>query len=70
VDVSRSVIYLYNGYLPAAYYFYIPFLLLVAVAGSWIGKKLLSRVSQVNFRRIVLLLIFLTGVVQIIKSLI
>lgn len=68
VDVSRSVVYLANGYLTSAYYFYLPLLLIVAVLGSWIGKQLLDKVSQANFKRIVLLLIFLTGAVQIIKS--
>lgn len=70
VDLSRSIIYMANGYLTSAYYFYLPLLLIVAVLGSWIGKKLLDRVSQENFRRIVLLLIFLTGAVQIVKSLV
>lgn len=69
VDLSRSVVYVYNGYLKAEYYYYIPLLLVVAVAGSWIGKKILAKVSQSNFRRIVLVLLFAIGVTQILKSL-
>lgn len=68
VDVSRSAVYVYNGYLQADYYYYIPLLLVVAVAGSWIGKKMLEKVSQRNFRRIVLVLLFAIGVTQIVKT--
>lgn len=67
VDLSRSIVYIFNGYLAAEYYFYIPLLLVVAFAGSWIGKKILDRVSQENFRKIVLVLLFAIGVTQLFK---
>lgn len=69
VDLSRSTVYIYNGYLSRDLYFYIPILLAIAVAGSWIGKKILDKVSQDNFKKIVLLLLFAIGVTQLIKTL-
>lgn len=69
VDLSRSTVYIYNGYLSRDLYFYIPILLVIAVAGSWIGKKILDKVSQENFKKIVLLLLFAIGVTQLIKAL-
>ncbi len=68
VDLSRSVIYIYNGYLKAEYYFLIPILLAIAVLGSWIGKKILDKVSQDNFKKMVLILLFLIGVTQVLKA--
>lgn len=70
VDLSRSVVYIYNGYLATEFYFFIPLLLAIAVAGSWIGKKILDKVSQENFRKIVLVLLFFIGVTQIVKTII
>lgn len=69
VDVSRSVVYLANGYLAPEFYLFIPLLFGVAVAGSWIGKKILDRISQENFKKIVLVLLFLIGITQIAKAL-
>ena len=67
VDMSRSIVYIYNGYLKAEYYFLIPVLLAIAFVGSWIGKNILDKVSQDNFRKMVLILLFLIGVTQILK---
>lgn len=68
VDLSRSIVYIYNGYLKAEYYFLIPILLAIAVLGSWIGKKVLDKVSQDNFKKMVLILLFLIGITQILKT--
>jgi len=69
VDISRTVVYLRNGYYQPSHLLYIPFLLVVAFTGSWIGKKLLVKISQENFRKIVLALLFLIGITMIVKVL-
>lgn len=61
VDFSRMIIYLRNNYLTADSYWYIPGLVLVAFAGSFIGKLVLNRIEQKSFRRIVLAFVFLIG---------
>jgi uncharacterized membrane protein YfcA len=68
VDFSRSIIYLKNGFIGKEHLPIIPILLFVSFAGSYIGKKLLGHVSQINFKKIVLGLIFLIGVTSFIKS--
>jgi uncharacterized membrane protein YfcA len=40
---------------------HVPGLLLVAFIGSYIGKSALNKLDQKNFRRIVLVLVFLIG---------
>ncbi len=61
VDLSRTVIYLKNGYLASKYYWYVPVLLVLAYAGAWVGKKLLTRVPEVIFKKMVLVLILGIG---------
>lgn len=67
VDLSRTTVYLSNTYLEKTYYTYIPFLLLIAFVGSYTGKLLLKNVSQDNFRKIVLVMIILIGILMILK---
>jgi len=67
VDFSRMIIYLRNGYLEPAFYWYIPGLLLVAFGGSYAGKLILNRIEQESFRKIVLLFIFVIGAITLVK---
>lgn len=67
IDFSRSVIYLNNGYLPVNLYFLIPFLILISFLGSWLGKRLLNKISQTLFRKIILSMVFIIGVTLLIQ---
>jgi uncharacterized protein len=69
VDITRTFIYLGNDYLQAKEFSYIPMLIAVSFAGSWIGKRMLQQISQLMFRKIVLILIGLIGIVSIIHYL-
>jgi uncharacterized membrane protein YfcA len=61
VDFSRMIVYLRAGFLAAESFWFVPALLVVAFAGSYMGKLLLNRIPQKSFRRIVLALVFLIG---------
>jgi uncharacterized membrane protein YfcA len=67
VDFSRTVIYYLNGFIKTEVLIYIPFLLVIGWVGTWIGKKVLVFIPQDKFRRFSLLLIFIVGVITIIK---
>jgi hypothetical protein len=67
VDVSRSAIYISNGYLLREHLWLLPLLLLVAFAGSWLGKLLVKKIAQEKFKNIVLALVFLIGITMILK---
>jgi uncharacterized membrane protein YfcA len=54
-------IYLRSNYLTPGSYWYVPGLLAVAFAGSFVGKVVLDKIEQKSFRKIVLALIFLIG---------
>lgn len=65
VDFSRMIVYLWNGFLKPEFYWYIPGLLLIAFAGSYVGRIALNRIEQEKFRQIVLLFLFLIGSVTL-----
>jgi uncharacterized membrane protein YfcA len=70
VDLLRSVVYLDSHYLPARLLPALPLLLVAAFAGSYLGKIIVNRISQETFRKALLVLVFLLGVLMLIKEMI
>jgi hypothetical protein len=50
IDLGRAVVYARNGYIHGHDLVWIPLLAVVAIAGTWIGKRILSRMPQAMFR--------------------
>lgn len=67
IDSSRAVVYTANGYVHRHDLYLIPILLVVSILGTYIGKKILLRMSEEQFKSIVLVLILITGVVTLFK---
>lgn len=67
VDLSRSVVYAFNGYIQWDELKWLPALLITTILGTWIGKQALSKISTDRFRTIVLILILATGVSSLIR---
>jgi uncharacterized membrane protein YfcA len=67
IDLSRSVVYSANGYINKEILYLIPILLIVSIIGTFIGKKILEHVSEEQFKSIVLILVFITGVFTLTK---
>lgn len=59
VDFTRLPIYFRGGFIDSRFYYYIPILLVVALAGSYTGKNIVNKIPQKIFRRIVLVMIAL-----------
>ncbi|MBD0832788.1 sulfite exporter TauE/SafE family protein [Aestuariibaculum sediminum] len=68
VDLSRTVVYFLNGYIKIEILIYIPFLVIIGILGTYLGKLCLNKISQDNFKKISLGLILVIGIVTIIKS--
>lgn len=68
VDFSRSVIYYLNGYMRREHLYLVPILLVVSVLGTWIGKKVLDKITQEQFRNFVLFLILGIGVASLVSE--
>jgi uncharacterized protein len=70
IDSSRSVVYFLNGYVHKDDLYLIPILLIISVVGTFAGKKILTKVSEKQFKSIVLILILFTGIVTLSKIII
>lgn len=67
VDLSRGVIYWSQGYIGSEAWTLLPWLIVISIVGSWLGKKLLTYVSEEKFRKISLGLILLIGALSILE---
>jgi uncharacterized membrane protein YfcA len=65
IDFSRSLVYIYNGYVHWHDMYLIPILIVVSVVGTYLGKKILDRITQTQFKRFVLFLLLGIGVLTI-----
>jgi len=70
VDLSRTIIYLESDYFPKDKILYIPVLMIAASLGSYLGKLILNSIDQEKFKRITLMLIFLTGLTLVLQRLV
>lgn len=70
VDFSRSVVYVFNGYVTNEVLIYIPFLVGIGFLGTYLGKLILNKISQENFKKGSLILILLIGLMTLIKTVI
>ena len=67
IDFSRTFVYYNNGYIHKHDLIYVPFLLVIGLIGSYIGKKVLAYIPQSKFRRLSLFLILFIGIATLIK---
>jgi uncharacterized protein len=65
VDTTRAVIYVYQGYVHKDFLILLPFLLVVSLLGSWLGKLILQKTSQQTFKYMALLVIIGTAGIQL-----
>lgn len=65
IDSSRTFVYYQNGYLHGHDLKYVPFLLVIGLLGSFLGKKILAFIPQSRFRRMSLAFILLIGLTTI-----
>jgi uncharacterized membrane protein YfcA len=61
-DATRIPLYLSQGFLLQQYYYYIPILAATAIGGSYVGKKIVGRIDQNKFRKIVLVAIIIVSI--------
>jgi uncharacterized membrane protein YfcA len=65
IDLSRSFVYAYNGYIHRHDLYLIPILVGVSLVGTFLGKKILDHVRQEQFQQIVLYLLLFIGLVTL-----
>lgn len=61
-DATRIPSYVANGFLTEQYYYYIPILFVVALGGSFVGRKIVGRINQTKFKKLVLIAVILASI--------
>ena len=67
IDFSRTFVYYQNGYIHNHDLKYVPFLFVIGIVGTYLGKKLLHYIPQKKFRVLSLSLILVIGVITMLK---
>jgi uncharacterized membrane protein YfcA len=70
VDLSRGIVYFSNGYMHWHDMKFVLILIAVSIVGTYIGKKVLDRVSETTFKRIVLFVILGIGIATLMQQII
>ena len=68
VDASRAVVYYMNGFVHYHDFYLLPFLIIASIVGTYIGKRILAKVSQQTFKNMVLVLLLITGIFSISRA--
>lgn len=66
IDFSRAFVYYFNGYIHNHDLIYVPFLLIIGIVGTAIGKKILDFIPQDKFKQISLSLILIIGLITLV----
>ena len=61
VDITRIPIYFGYKFLEPQFYSYLPLLFIVAIAGSYAGRKIVNKIPQKLFKKLVLIMIALVS---------
>lgn len=69
IDITRSIVYTANGYVHSRDLYLVAILIVIGFIGTYIGKKVLTKVSEEQFKYIVLSLIFVIGIATLVKQL-
>jgi len=69
IDITRITVYLQRGFLQPEYYWYIPFLLIVALAGAYTSKKIVDHIPLSRFTKLVQMAILLVSLKLVIDGL-
>jgi uncharacterized membrane protein YfcA len=67
VDSSRAIVYILQGYFLQEHLILIPFLLIIAILGSYLGKKILTYIPEKYFHYVVLGVIGTISILQTIQ---
>jgi uncharacterized membrane protein YfcA len=67
VDTSRAVVYILQGYFQQEHIVFIPFLIIIAILGSYLGKKILGYLPEKYFHYVVLGVIGTISILQTIQ---
>lgn len=69
VDISRTAVYFFNGFIHNEHWLLVPLLIGVSFAGTYCGKLLLKNFSQEKFKLFALTVVLITSIAHIFMNL-
>ncbi len=69
IDATRIPIYFLNNLLEPQFYYYVPFLVIIGIVGSYTGKRIVQKIPQNIFKKVVLVGIAFASLLLIYGSL-
>jgi len=63
IDSTRTLVYYQNGYIHKHDMHYVPFLIVIGLVGSYLGKRILKYIPQNRFKKLALILILIIGII-------
>lgn len=69
IDVSRSFVYTANGFVHYHDLYLVPILVIVSFTGTYIGRAILKKMNEGQFKNAVLILTMTTGIITLSKHL-
>jgi len=69
IDATRIPIYLANNLLEPLFYYYIPILAVIGIAGSYTGKRIVNKIPPNTFKKVVLVALALASLLLIYRGL-
>jgi hypothetical protein len=61
-DATRIPSYLSSGFLGEQHYYFVPILLAIALGGSFVGRRLVNKIEQEKFKKMVLVAVILASI--------
>jgi hypothetical protein len=61
-DATRIPSYLASGFLTEQHYYLVPILFGIALGGSYVGRKIVGRIDQAKFKKMVLVAVILASI--------
>lgn len=65
IDSSRTIVYALNGFIHQHDLYLIPMLMVVSFIGTFLGKQILKKISEAQFKNLVLVLVLITGLITL-----
>ncbi|WP_020570880.1 sulfite exporter TauE/SafE family protein [Neolewinella persica] len=67
IDATRTVVYYQNGYIGTDAWRYLPYLFVIGLVGTWLGRLILQNIPQDSFRRLALFLVLGIGLLTLVS---
>jgi uncharacterized membrane protein YfcA len=67
-DATRIPVNISQGFLTSNYYYYVPILIATVLGGSFIGRRIVMKIDQDKFKKMVLISIILVSIIFILNG--